>query len=284
MVGQKLGRAFGEEGGDAFAVLGRVGVVVGGRRAAAVDWPALESVRLLSRAARGASAAMRCACASASPPSSASGTHAQQEAGVAEAVGAHARSRPAACRAPAHRRSAPRTSAASRGAIGKPSFAIGAPNFDAAPARRMSQQLAISRPAPMQAPSICATSGSSHASIAARRGPDLVLVEVAQAGFVEAERRVLGNVAAGAEGAALPAHDHAAQWTRPSARPSSNTARSSQPHGARHRVQPARVGQRHEGDRARRAPAGPAGGHSSLAPEAFTTPAQRLISELTKLP
>ena len=60
------------------------------------------------------------------------------------------------------------TNWASRGAMGKPSLAIGAPKRAVSAAMRMSQQLAISTPAPMQAPAMRATMGTSHASMADR--------------------------------------------------------------------------------------------------------------------
>lgn len=113
------------------------------------------------------------------------------------------------------------------------------------------------------------------------RGPDLVLVEGAQAGLVEAERGVLGDVAAGAEGAALPAHDDAAGVALPRQR--REGLAEFDPHGATHRVEAPGVRQRDEGQRAF-APQRDLPGHSSLAPEVFTTLLQRLISELTKAP
>lgn len=58
------------------------------------------------------------------------------------------------------------TSCTSRGAMGNPSRAIGAPNRAVSADSRMSQQQAISTPAPMQLPSICAMMGRSHASMA----------------------------------------------------------------------------------------------------------------------
>src|SRR3990167_5901892 len=63
---------------------------------------------------------------------------------------------------------APATSCASRGAIGKPRRAMGAPKRAPVAAMRMSQQLAISTPAPMQAPSMRATMGTSQSSMAER--------------------------------------------------------------------------------------------------------------------
>jgi len=114
----------------------------------------------------GASVAIRRACANTAAASSASGSTFSRKPASSRRCAPWMLAASSMSRASASP-IAPCTSAASRGAIGNPSLAIGAPNFADAADRRMSQQLAISIPAPMQAPSMRATSGSSQASIAA---------------------------------------------------------------------------------------------------------------------
>ncbi|MNV84789.1 hypothetical protein D3C71_1786870 [compost metagenome] len=117
------------------------------------------------RAACGARAAMRSAHPRASAADWSSGTMRLRNPRASMSGALNVAASSSICRAVTSP-TAPATSCASRGAIGKPSLAIGAPKRALLPAMRMSQQLAISTPAPMHAPLICATTGTSHWSMA----------------------------------------------------------------------------------------------------------------------
>ena len=123
------------------------------------------SVCLFIRAAPGARAAMRQAVASASASSALPSTTRPKKPRTSICSALKVAASSSICRAVTSP-TAPATSWASRGAMGKPSLAIGAPKRAVSPAIRTSQQLAISTPAPMQAPAMQATMGTSQSSMA----------------------------------------------------------------------------------------------------------------------
>ena len=220
-----------------------IGIGVGGRPACSASpvadrFAARRSVCLFRRAACGASAAMRCAApAGFMRPPSASGTTAVRNPAASSACGAVHRGLQQHVARQRGRPARALTSCASRGAMGKPSLAIGAPKRADAPARRMSQQLAISSPAPMQLPSICATSGTVQSSIACSAGPDLVLMKGAQASLRRSGKPGTRRCRHPRRSAPpSPADDHASQ--RGLARQASSTGDAQlAPHAARHGVE-----------------------------------------------